>query len=132
MGKIFNAIAVVTAGTGLLILGKKAREKAAEEKRRKSICCSFNDGISQNEFNDIVCLSIKNIKRLSETHIDGAILYGTVLSKSGISTWRFSIDFNDYGHITGRYWVSSDNNDSDIPLAIANRIKTYIEQKLLQ
>ena len=103
MGKIFNAIAVVTAGTGLLILGKKAREKATEEKRRKSICCSFNDGISQNEFNDMICLSIKNIKRLSETHIDGVILYGTVLSKSGISTWSFSIDFNDYGHITGRY-----------------------------
>lgn len=130
MGKIFNAIAIVTAGTGLLILGKKTREKAAEEKYRKSICCGFNDGISQNEFNDMVCRSIENIKRLCETHIDGAILYGTVLSQSGISTWRFSIDFNDYGHITGRYWISTDNNDSDIPLAIANRIKTYIEQKL--
>lgn len=130
MGKFFNIVAVGALGASLLIMRKKSREKAAEEERRKNIHCNFDDGFSQEEFDNMVRLSGKHIKRLRALHTDGPIIYGTVLSKSGISAWKFELDFNDYGHITGRYWISTDNNDSDIPTAIANNVKTYIEQNL--
>ena len=41
------------------------------------------------------------------------------------------IDFNDYGHITGRYWIVSENEDSNIPYYIAYNIKSVIKTVLM-
>lgn len=49
-----------------------------------------------------------------------------VLSQSGISEWEFELDFNDYGKITGSYWIYSDNYDSMIPKALGNSIQEEI------
>ncbi len=57
---------------------------------------------------------------------DGPVVYGIVESQSGLSEWSFTIDFNDYGHITGEYWITTDNDDSIIPERVAGRIREAI------
>ena len=54
------------------------------------------------------------------------MVYGTVRTQSGLSEWDFKVDFNDYGHITGKYWLSSDNDDSNIPGHVADNMSTMI------
>lgn len=103
-----------------------AKESAEEERRRKNTPCYFNDGISKEQFDVIVKRASKHIKRLTKLTVDGAIVHGTVRTQSGLSEWNFEIDFNDYGHITGRYWISSDNSDSNIPSHIADNITKMI------
>ncbi|MDO5399101.1 MAG: hypothetical protein Q4G33_14370 [bacterium] len=126
MGKFFNTVAIAAIGTALITIRKKSKEKQKEE-RRKNMRCEFVDGFSQEEFNDAALAAGKRIKRLYDLHTDGPYVYGSVRSQSGLSTWQFMIDFNDYGHVTGRYWVFSDNYDSVIPKVVAERIKSSIE-----
>ncbi len=59
-------------------------------------------------------------------YLDGPVVYGVVQSQSGISEWNFKLDFNDYGHITGTYWLSSDNDDSNIPERFGDLIRSAI------
>ena len=105
---------------------KKERKAKAQAEKRKNTPCAFNDGISQLEFNDMVEAAGKRIKRLTSLIPDGPVVYGTVESQSGISEWSFVIDFNDYGHITGEYWITSDNYDSEIPERVAEHIRKAI------
>ena len=97
-----------------------------EEENRTSTSCEFSDDISECEFGLMVCKAARPIKRLESIYTDGPIVYGTVKSQSKLSTWTFQIDFNDYGHITGSYWITSDNDDSNIPLYIANNVRALI------
>ena len=109
----------------------KARIRTAEEeeRRRQSIECSF-DEISRSDFEDIVYEAIrpfKKSKRLKGYSIDEAQITGYISSRSGISDWSFTIDFNDYGHITGDfYWVDRGNSDAEIQYTIAHSIQRSI------
>ena len=67
-----------------------------------------------------------------EVSAKDAVVRGLVQSNTGPSTWMFSIDYNDYGHITGRYWLRSENNDSPVPQVIANKIRDAIELELIK
>ena len=122
MGFLLNAI-----GIGLVVVGaKKIKHDAEEEKRRKNTVCRF-DNISKEEFNIMVRRGGKGIKRLTNLCVKDAIVYGTVRSQSGLSDWNFKIDFNDYGKLTGTFWLSTDNDDSEIPVVVANRIAQQIK-----
>lgn len=118
--------------SGLFAIGltgyaiKKVRSSTQEEKQRKSIPCDFEDEITEEEFREIAKKCAYSVKRVKNVVFDGAIVYIGVRSQSGISDWYFSVDFNDYGHITGIYWLRSDNADSQIPKTIADRISTAI------
>lgn len=104
-------------------------EKEKEEKRRNTPCY-FDGAISMNLFDEIVTTNRKRIKRLTHLKAEGPIVYGTVQSQSGISDWNFKIDFNDFGDITGKYWLSSENDDSSIPETVAERISTAIKESI--
>ena len=105
---------------------KKAREEAAEQERRRNTPCRFIDDFSESEFELMAINAAKHIKRLCVS-VEGPTIYGTVQSQSGISEWYFKVDFNDYGHITGRYWLSSDNSDSSIPEHYADKLSSLIQ-----
>ncbi len=105
---------------------QEAAEERAEQERRRNTLCRFVDGFSEEEFVQMVKRAGKNIRRLSEISVDGPIVYGVVQSQSGISEWNFKLDFNDYGHITGKYWLSSDNDDSNIPERFGDLIRSAI------
>lgn len=119
-------IAVAAVG-GLIHKGiKDSRARTAEEQRRKNTPCNFNEGITQQQFTEIAQRAGKHIKRLKKLSVNGPLVYGTVRAQSGISEWEFTIDFNDYGHITGRYWLSSENEDSSIPKHVADNISSLV------
>lgn len=99
----------------------------AQERRRKNTKCKFEDGIAENQFAEIALKAAKRIKRVKNVYVSGTVIDGEVESQSGISTWCFSIDFNDHGHITGRYWVDSENDDSNIP----NHIAEVVSKELI-
>ena len=107
------------------------RKRELEEKRKNTVC-SFSDGISEEEFSQIAAKSAKSIRRLS-IFVSGPKVYGTVLSASGISTWTFSLDFNDFGHITGKSWlIDCENYDSSIPDAFRANMENEIKARVLQ
>ena len=98
-------------------------QEQAEEERRRNTPCYFVDGISEKTFRRITKQTSKRFKRLKVTEIDGAVIYITYYSQSGLSDYDAVIDFNDYGHITGRYWLSNENDDSNLPSKFAECIE---------
>lgn len=122
MGFLLKAL-----GVGLAIAGvKKIKHNIEEENRRRNTVCRFEDEISKEEFYVMVKRGGKGIRRIINLYADGTMVYGTVRSQSGISDWCFRIDFNDYGKLTGAYWLSTDNKDSEIPKIVADRIAQQI------
>lgn len=122
MGFLLKALGVCLAVAGV----QKIRHNIEEENRRKNTVCRFDGDISKEEFHAMVMRSGKGIRRITRLYAEEAIVYGTVRSQSGISEWCFRVDFNDYGKLTGAYWISTDNNDSDIPKIVADRIAQQI------
>lgn len=51
--------------------------------------------------------------------MNGHKVYGTVASLSGISSWKFVIDFDYKGHLTSDYTVASSNDGSGIAERVA-------------
>ena len=98
-----------------------------KENARKAIECRFDTSLTYEQFVDIVRRETKSISRLS-VEISGAEVVGRVQSISGISSWIFTVDFNDWGAVTGEYWVMSSNCDSDIPWNVAHRISAEIRK----
>lgn len=91
--------------------------------------CSFADGISKYEFYRIVKKAIKKNDRILEIKVFDAAVYGLVRSHSGLKTWRFKLDFNDQGHLTGFYQCETLNEESTLPTHIGDSIKTLIVQR---
>lgn len=118
-------------GMGILGVGAAAAViwSIADEHKRKNSVVDYSEGISEEEFEIIAISAAKPIKRLWVT-VDSPIVYGTVQSESGISTWKFTLDFNDYGHITGNYWKNTENEDSSIPDKLGEEIKRVIRLRL--
>lgn len=100
------------------------------EKIRRSVPCNFNEGISYDEFCQIVNKAKKRIKRIKNIQIDGATVLCTAESQTGYSTWDFYVDFNDWGHITGVFWRNSDNTDSNIPKHFEDIVSSEINDLL--
>ena len=99
---------------------------------RSNTPCVFTDGISEEELKEIAFNACKDIKRLSRISTNGSKVYGTMRSVKGISEWDFCLDFNDYGHITGNYWILYSNHDSVIPKSLGDRISASIVYTLIK
>ena len=115
---------------------QKEREESDSARRREAkrstTACLFQDGISQNDFEQMAHRIAKRIRRLNIS-VCGPIVYGEVESQSGISTWRFEVDFNDFGHITGNWWITQrENRDSNIPNRFADLMEHAIKERLNQ
>lgn len=117
--------AALALGTGCLIYNSVKTTKKGEQK--KAIPCTFNDGISQQEFTLFAEQAGKTIKRVESIITNGPVVIGIVKSNSGLSTWNFAIDFNDNGHLTGNYYILFQNSDSIIPTVVAQSIQSSIK-----
>ena len=53
-----------------------------------------------------------------------------VKSNSGLSTWSAELDFNDYGHLTGAYWLSTENTQSIIPKHFADALQEQVRSRV--
>lgn len=99
---------------------------AIKDMRRRKIPCTFTDLITQSDFVEIAEHSAKKIKRLKSVSVDGPVINCTASSQDGWHMWNFSLDFNDYGHVTGNYWGYSESTHSQIPTMLGNTIKEEI------
>ena len=98
-----------------------------EEVERKNTPCRFTSELTRDDFREIATTVAKPIKRLRVT-VANEFVIGEVRTTSGINTWEFKLDFNDYGKITGRYWFGyRENTDSQIPDSYAKQLKSAIE-----
>ncbi len=117
-----------------IILPKFIQDRIDEKRRQEQrpyMECHFPEGLSFESFCDIAESVRKSIKgRKIQLRISGPVIRGDVESRSGLSAWSFKIDYNDYGQITGRYWLYSENNDSVIPEHIARAISSEIQTAL--
>ncbi|WP_259297483.1 hypothetical protein [Bifidobacterium bifidum] len=93
--------------------------KAKAEWDRASEC--FRDDVTQERFEEIVEAAGRSVKRLESLSVNGHKVYGTVASLSGISSWKFVIDFDYKGHLTSDYTVASSNDGSGIAERVADR-----------
>lgn len=82
----------------------------------------FRDDVTQEGFEEIVEAAGRSVKRIESLSVDGHRVYGTVASLSGISSWKFVIDFDYEGHLTSDYTVASSNDDSGIAERVASLI----------
>lgn len=96
------------------------------DRRRRETPCYFEDGITEEEFEKMALRIAKRIKRIKAIRVFGPVIIGTAWTQSGISTWNFRIDFNDFGHITGKYWISSGNKESNIPRSFAEQMREQL------
>lgn len=65
--------------------------------------------------------------RLIRVEITGLVVALFVRSNSGLTIWTAAIDFNDYGRLTGRYWMKSENAQSPIPRFVADAIQQEVQ-----
>lgn len=114
------SLGVIAVGACIVYTAIDSRKEAAAEKERKSTKFILPEFLSEGEFEDIARNAAKRIKRIKYVFIDGATVECSVVSMSKITSWSFTLDFNDYGKLTGKYWTFSENEDSKIPKAVAD------------
>ncbi len=120
-------------GSGILLLGAvagKLYRDSQETKRRKNSPLCFDEGLTQSEFIEIAHKIAKRTSRVSDAVVAGMVVTLHVASNSGLSTWSAQIDYNDYGHLTGTYWLYAENSDSLIPRHFANEMRSQIEKRV--
>ncbi len=105
-------------------------EKIQDEKFREAQSVHFPDFLTQENFNKIIHEEVGQIKRIKEIEINQALVNFEVYSNSRISTWMFTLDYNDYGNLSGKVRIYKENYDSDIPTNISNRISKRINDVL--
>lgn len=125
MGVIMNGLMKIGAIGVATIVAKRLVQNCTEEQERGNTPCVFSENLTEEMFQRIAIGEAKNIKRLW-VEVNGAKVYGNVKSASGISTWSFTLDFNDFGAVTGRYWKRTENADSQIPDTLGKRIQDAI------
>lgn len=100
---------------------------------RKKVPCKFVDGISYEEFCSIAKDVAHKMERIVEIEIIGLQIYCTVESITRKTDWSFSVDFNDWGHLTGGFWRTSENMDSSIPLEygmeVSGKVNALLKNK---
>ncbi|MEE1622978.1 hypothetical protein ACQ7DA_16780 [Zafaria sp. J156] len=99
---------------------------AQETKRRKSTPIIFDDRLTQQDFVTISTRIAERTPRVSQITATGVTVLLEVRSNSRLSTWTAEIDFNDYGRLTGNYWLKSTNTQSPIPQYFAHALQAEI------
>lgn len=114
---------------GGAVLGVAWVRNAREESRRKACFPEFIDGISQDDFIAFAEDAARRTPRVSRVLVHDMRVALTVTSNSGLTTWTADVDFNDYGRLTGRYWISTENSDSLIPQHFAEILQGVVSQR---
>ena len=118
---------------GIAVAGVVARalvKEAQETNRRRTTPLSFDDGVTRSDFAEMVRDLAARTPRVADVAVSGMTATLSVRSNTGLSTWRAEIDFNDYGHLTGKYWLRSENQDSPIPEHYADLLSSEIQSRL--
>jgi hypothetical protein len=109
---------------------EEARREAEETERRRLSPLRFDERLTQSDFSDLVQNVAASTPRVAVARVDGMTVTLYVASISGLSTWKAEIDFNDYGRLSGAYWLDSENSDSSIPEHFADMVRAQINSRM--
>ena len=116
-GKVVNFVAEIHSWNS-----QERLEKKQDEELRQSLSIQFPEFLNQEEFNRIIHEETDKINRFKKVEINQALINFEVYSNSRISTWCFTLNYNDYGILTGKVRISRENTDSSIPKNVSLRI----------
>lgn len=116
-GKVVNFVAEIRSWNS-----QERLEKKQDEELRQSLSIQFPEFLNQEEFNRIIHEETDKINRFKKVEINQALINFEVYSNSRISTWCFTLNYNDYGILTGKVRISRENTDSSIPKNVSLRI----------
>lgn len=91
--------------------------------------CMEDMDVFQLEFELIVRKQARSIDRIIHVEVEDYCVYCIAETTRGTSEWQFSIDFDDNGHVTGNYEISSENYQSNIPEHFAKKIQRALLNK---
>ena len=103
-------------------------EEELEEIRRKNTPFHFDTRITSDIFESIVEKCAKEIVGIASVEVEGPIVYCKVISAKKGPNWRFTLDFNDYGQLTGNCWIYYEHEYSNIPNRFAALIRDEINK----
>ena len=110
--------------------GKESKQAELEKQRRKNTPVRFTDGITHDDFVSFVEYAEKQTPRVASIQVNGANVHLKIKLQSQLSVWAVDIDFNDYRHLSGKYWIEGDQHDSAIPEHFAEIVSGNILSKL--
>lgn len=122
---------LLVGGVAALIGGGVVRSyrSVQETIRRKSTPMTFDGHLTQHDFVMISTRVAEATPRVFRSTTTGVTVLIKVRSNSGLSTWTAEIDFNDYGRLTGNYWIQSSNTQSPIPEVFARAVQEEIRKR---
>ena len=127
----FTGLAIGVIGTFVAKVIKddcaEKERKRQEDARRRSIPCNFTEDLTVVDFEKIAKKVAKCYKgKLKVEVYNGHCVEGEVRTKSG-GRWIFRLDFNDYGSVTGRSFITcNENKESSVPMNYARDMKDAI------
>ena len=122
------ANAVLAIPRGIAARKEEQRRIREQEAQRVATPPCYEDGVNEHQFRVIVESAKTKLPRIKSVTIEGFVVSLEVKSMSGISIWCATVDFNDFGHLTGWYKIWSENEDSNIPEAFAREVNELIEE----
>lgn len=126
LDKVLTSGAVAAIGATIMGIYRESQETS----RRRNSPLDFSESCSQEEFNQLVTDVAERTPRVKNVVVSGMTAVLHVKSNSGLSTWKAEVDFNDYGTLTGKYWLDSENSDSIVPEYFAEAVKAKLRQAL--
>jgi hypothetical protein len=119
----------VLIGGGLAWLARTMHRNALEEQRRRDSPLTFEDGLTREDFEALATATARQTPRVVRSEVVGMTVHLHIQSISGLSEWQARVDFNDYGHLTGRRWIESENDDSQVPSYFADTMSAEIRTR---
>lgn len=105
---------------------ERRKKREAEKKAYEKAAKHFRDDMTSDDLADVALKVGKRIRRINAVSVKGHKVACKVLAQSGLSTWGFTVDFDSHGHMSSKYTVRSENEDSDIPAVFAERVAQQI------
>lgn len=131
MGFLERSLSVGAVVIGCVSVASTVWE-SIETHRRRSSPLSFDQGVSRLELAELMQDVARRTPRVISVDVAGMLGVICVRSSSGLSTWTAEVDFNDYGQLTGKYWLKSRNPDSSVPEHYARAVRTEIKSRTSQ
>ena len=109
---------------------KYREEQREKEERRKNSVPIYSEGVTEEDMRRIIDDAAKWNKRLLsyEFNPDRLLVTCKMRSNSGSTKWKFELDYNNFGHLDGTYWITQENKDSPIPKSMAEDIADEIKK----